>query len=293
MRESLHEVLESIYERPVKIVNSRPVGGGSINQAEVLTLSNKENIFLKTNAHPPEGFFQAETKGLDLLRQVKDGPRIPQPLGLEPGPCPRFFLMEYVEESSPNTEFDVRFAQTLARMHRHTRATHGLDHDNFIGSTVQKNTLETDGLKFFRDHRLKFQQELARDSGKLPAPLDKRLDTLCDQLDSLLDTGDEKPALLHGDLWSGNYFQAKADQRPCIFDPAVYYGLRESDLAMTQLFGCLPESFYRAYHEAFPLNPGYEDRRDIYNLYHMLNHLNLFGGSYLSSVEAIVNRFTR
>jgi len=293
MKEILLEVLESIYGRPVKIINSRPVGGGSINQAEVLTLSNKENVFLKTNAHPPDGFFQAETKGLDLLRRVKDGPRIPKPLGLEPGPCPRFLLMEYVEESSPTREFDVKFAQTLASMHRHTSATHGLDHDNFIGSTVQKNTRESDGLKFFRDHRLKFQQELARDSGKLPVPLDKRLDTLCDDLATLLDTSGEKPALLHGDLWSGNYFQAKSDQRPCIFDPAVYYGLRESDLAMTQLFGCLPESFYRAYHEAFPLNPGYEERRDIYNLYHMLNHLNLFGGSYLSSVEAIVNRFTR
>ena len=258
-----------------------------------MILSNKENVFLKTNAHPPDGFFQAEAKGLGLLRQAKGGPRIPKPLGLEPGSDPRFFLMEYVEESSPTGDFDVKFAQTLASMHRHTSATHGLDHDNFIGSTVQKNIQETDGLKFFRDQRLRFQQELARNSGKLPAPLDKRLDKLCAKLESLMDTSGEKPALLHGDLWSGNYFQAKSDQRPCIFDPAVYYGLRESDLAMTQLFGSLPGTFYRAYHEAFPLNPGYEERRDIYNLYHMLNHLNLFGGSYLSSVEAIVNRFIR
>lgn len=199
--------------------------------------------------------------------------------------------MEYVEESSPTGKFAVHFAQALASMHRYTQDKHGLDHDNFIGSTVQKNTPEKDGLKFFRDHRLRFQQELARASGKLPAGVDKRLDTLCGKLESLLSS--EQPALLHGDLWSGNYFQAKSDQRPCIFDPAVYYGLRESDLAMTELFGSLPDSFYQAYREAFPLNPGYGERRDIYNLYHMLNHLNLFGSSYLSSVESIVNRFIR
>ncbi len=286
-------MLESIYGRPMEIANFKFVGGGSINQTEVLTLSNGENVFLKTTAQPPKDFFQAEAKGLDLLRQANGGPKIPKPLGMEPGPCPRFFLMEYVENSPPDGEFDCRFAEALANLHRCTQEPHGLDHDNYIGSTVQKNTPEKDGLKFFREHRIRFQQELARATGKLPTQLDKRLDTLCDKLESLLDTSGEKPALLHGDLWSGNYFQAKSDGRPCIFDPAVYYGLRESDLAMTQLFGSLSDSFYDAYHEAFPLNPGYAERRDLYNLYHMLNHLNLFGGSYLSSVESIVNRFTR
>jgi protein-ribulosamine 3-kinase len=293
MKKTLLEVLESIYGQGVTIVSSRSVGGGSINQTQALKLSNGESVFLKTNTHPPAGFFKAEARGLDLLRQAQDGPKIPRPLGMEPGPNPRFFVMEYVEESSPAREFDMLFAEALANMHRVTQEAHGLDHDNYIGSTVQKNTPEKDGLKFFRDHRIRFQQELARASGKLPAALDKRLDELCDNLESLLDIDGEKPALLHGDLWSGNYFQAKSDHRPCIFDPAVYYGLRESDLAMTELFGSLSDSFYQAYHEAFPLNPGYEERRDIYNLYHMLNHLNLFGGSYLSSVESIVNRFTR
>jgi protein-ribulosamine 3-kinase len=292
MKEVLIEVLESIYGQPVKITGTRGVGGGSINQTETLTLSNGETVFLKTNAHPPKDFFPAEAKGLNLLRLAKGGPRIPKPLGLEPAPCPRFFIMEYVENASPGREFDFQFAQALASMHRATQEFHGLDHDNFIGSTAQRNTPEKDGLKFFRDHRLRFQQELARRDGKLPAPLDQKLDRLLDKLESLLDISGEQPALLHGDLWSGNYFQAKSDQQPCVFDPAVYYGLRESDLAMTQLFGSLSDSFYQAYHEAFPLNPGYNERRDIYNLYHILNHLNLFGGSYLSSVESIVNRFT-
>lgn len=286
-------MMESIYGRPMEIVNFKFVGGGSINQTEVLTLSNGEKVFLKTNARPPKDFFQAEAKGLDLLRQAKRGPRIPKPLGMDSGPCPKFFLMEYVEDSPPAGEFEDNFAEALANLHRCSGESHGLDHDNYIGYTAQKNTPEKDGLKFFRDHRIRFQQELARSSGKLPAPLNKRLDALCDKLESLLDTDGEKPALLHGDLWSGNFFQAKSDQRPCIFDPAVYYGFRESDLAMTELFGSLSDSFYKAYHEAFPLNPGYEERRDLYNLYHLLNHLNLFGGSYLSSVESIVNRFTR
>ena len=106
-----------------------------------------------------------------------------------------------------------------------------------------------------------------------------------------MDTTGEKPALLHGDLWSGNYFPGPG-QQPCIFDPAVYYGLREADLAMTELFGRLPQQFYDAYHNAFPLNPGYSQRKALYNLYHLLNHLNLFGGSYLSGVEQTVRQFT-
>lgn len=293
MKEALHQVVESIYGQPVTIQHTRSVGGGSINQTQILTLSNDEKVFLKTNFHPPSNFFEAEAKGLNLLRKAQGGPRIPIPLGIEPGPNPRFFLLEYVEDSTPSQGFYQRFAEVLAKMHRNTQESHGLDHDNFIGSTAQINTPEKDGLIFFREHRLRFQQELARKAGKLPSQVDKRLDTLCAKLDALLDITGEKPALLHGDLWSGNYFQASQDKQPCIFDPAVYYGLRESDLAMTELFGRLPDSFYEAYHEAFPLNPRYEERRDLYNLYHMLNHLNLFGSAYLSSVESIVHRYTR
>ena len=293
MKEALHQMLETVCGQPVTIQNTRFTSGGSINRSQCLTLSNREKVFLKTNSHPPPNFFPAEAKGLGLLRQAAGGPRIPKPLAVEPGPNPRFFLMEYVESSAPANEFYARFAEALAHMHRVTRELHGLDHDNYIGSTRQINTPEKNGLVFFLEHRLRFQQALARKTGKLPSSLDIQLDTLCDKLETLLDITGEKPALLHGDLWSGNYFQAQSDGQPCIFDPAVYYGLRESDLAMTELFGKLPDAFYRAYHEAFPLNPGYEERRDLFNLYHMLNHLNLFGSSYLSSVESIVNRYSR
>lgn len=293
MKETLHRIIESVYGQPATIRSARFVGGGSINQTQVLTLSNGEKVFLKRNSHPPPNFFPAEARGLDLLKEVEDGPRIPKPLGMEPGRNPRYLLLEYVEDSAPSNDFPIRFAEALARMHRVTQEFHGLDHDNYIGSTAQKNTPEKDGLVFFRERRLRVQREMAGKAGKLPSEAGKRLDALLNKLEALLDVDQEKPALLHGDLWSGNYFQASGDQQPCIFDPAVYFGLRESDLAMTELFGRLPESFYQAYDRTFPLNPGYQDRKDIYNLYHTLNHLNLFGSSYLPSIESIVNRYTR
>ncbi|NIQ01849.1 MAG: phosphotransferase, partial [Nitrospinaceae bacterium] len=199
-------------------------------------------------------------------------------------------ILEYMEECSPGNGFYPRFAQALAHLHRCTQDRYGLDHDNYIGSTPQVNSPEKDPIVFFRDHRIRFQQTLARQSGLLPKTIDARLDKLCDQIGSLLDVRGEKPALLHGDLWSGNYFVTRG-QAPCIFDPATHYGLREAELAMTELFGRLPQEFYDAYHEAFPLNPGYPERKPLYNLYHLLNHLNLFGRSYLSSVESVVNRY--
>ena len=291
MKEDLLPLLESIYGGPVQITTSTPTGGGCINQTLVLSLSNGEKVFLKHNDHPPDNFFKTEAKGLRLLGEAKNGPRVPRPLGVAPEPKPRFLLLEFIESSPVRDGFHARFARALAAMHRVTQDGYGLDHNNFIGSTVQKNTLESDGITFFREHRIRFQQELARKTRGLPGDVDRRLDRFCDKLESLLDFTGEKPALLHGDLWSGNYFSGGPDQAPCIFDPAVYFGPREADLAMTELFGRLPQTFYDAYHEAFPLQPGYAERKQIYNLYHLLNHYNLFGGSYLSSVDQIAKAF--
>ncbi|MEE9258989.1 MAG: fructosamine kinase family protein [Nitrospinaceae bacterium] len=291
MKEELKKLLESVYGKSVSVKSTSRTGGGCINETQVLILSNGERVFLKYNSNPPKNFFRTEARGLRLLGSAKDGPKVPQPLGEDPAPDARFILMEYVESASPGKVFDVRFAEALANLHRTTDGEHGLDHDNFIGKTEQKNTREKDGVVFFRDRRLRFQQELARKTGKLPSSTDRKLDTLCDKLENLLDVTREKPALMHGDLWSGNHFCGPGGA-PCIVDPAVYYGLREADLAMTELFGRLPQTFYDAYHRAFPMNPGYEERKQIFNLYHLLNHLNLFGRSYLSSVEQTVRYFT-
>ena len=200
-------------------------------------------------------------------------------------------IRDSLESSKESKIFSDQLAQTLAELHRISQDHFGLDHDNFIGSTPQKNDLEKDGIVFFRDHRIDFQRQLAQKAGLLPVSIDKKIDSLCENLNRFLDTSGERPALMHGDLWSGNYFP-DSKGNPCIFDPAVYYGLREADIAMTELFGRLPERFYDAYHETFPMNHGYHERKDLYNLYHLLNHLNLFGSSYLSSVQKIVNRFS-
>lgn len=292
MKEEIRQHLENIYSQSVHIQNITPVGGGCINETAVLALSNGQKVFLKYNASPPPGFFSAEAKGLELLGKVKDGPQVPGVLGFRS----HYLLLEYVEERPSAADFYVQFGRALAVLHRATQDECGLDHDNFIGKTVQRNTPEKDAVTFYREHRFRFQQALARKAGKLPKALDARLDKLCETLDQWLDLAGEKPALLHGDLWSGNYFSGtrpSSPSRPFMFDPAVYFGLREADLAMTELFGRLPQSFYDAYHEAFPLNPGYPERKKLFNLYHLLNHLNLFGGSYLGSVEQAVSHYIR
>ena len=271
-------------------MSSSQVNGGCINQTYVLQLSNGERVFLKHNANSASDFFAAESKGLQLLSQAKKGPRIPKTLALQDSLNPSILILEFIEQSSPPPDFSVQFGRSLAELHRTTHHNYGLDHDNYIGSTPQKNAPENNGIHFFRDHRLRYQQELARKLGNLPNKTDKKLNKLCDQIENYLDISGEKPALLHGDLWSGNYFSDR-NHTPCIFDPAVYFGLREADLAMTELFGRLPQRFYEAYHEAFPLSPGYEERKDLFNLYHLLNHLNLFGSSYLSSVEQVLKKY--
>ncbi len=292
MNNPIRDLLATVYEPSVTIESSRSVGGGCINQTQVLTLSNGETVFLKQNDHPPDGMFEKEARGLNLMREAPNGPRIPKVVALPEETDPKFLLLEFIEEGAPGNGYYRRFGQALAAMHRVTQEHYGLDHDNFIGSTVQKNSPEKDALVFFREHRLGFQQKLARDRELLPAGCDKKIDQLCDRLDQFLDLSGEQPALVHGDLWSGNTFADTAGQS-CLVDPAVHFGLRETDLAMTELFGRLPQPFYDAYREAFPQNPGYEERKSIYNLYHLLNHLNLFGGSYLGSVTTTVTQFIR
>ncbi len=290
MKKNISQLLESIYGKSIQIKSSKSISGGCINETQVLSLSNEERVFLKHNPSPPKNFFITEKNGLKLLQKPKSGPSVPRPLGISQETNPHFLLLEYIEPSFPKSGFYACFGRALAEMHRETQDQYGLDYDNFIGKTVQKNDLESDGLVFFREHRIRFQQELARKKRGLPKSVDNRLDLFCEKLETLVDLKDEKPALLHGDLWSGNYF-ASYNQTPYIFDPAVYFGLREADLAMTEMFGRLPDEFYGAYHEAFPIRSGYTERKDIYNLYHLLNHYNLFGGSYLEQADRTVRNF--
>jgi protein-ribulosamine 3-kinase len=289
MKLQILEVLSKVYGTKISIEKSAHCSGGSINEAQILQLSNQEKVFIKTNSSPPLGFFNKEAQGLEILCSVATGPRIPKVLGLGPEKNPKFILLEFLEETQTN--YFPSLGKKLAALHSISNEFFGLDHDNFIGKTLQINTQESSGIVFFRDHRIGFQQNLARKNGLLPIGLDNKIDRIKKKLDDWLYLENEKPALLHGDLWSGNYFGGP-NAEPCLFDPAVHFGFREADLAMMELFGNPPKSFFDSYVEAFPLNPGYGERRDLFNLYHLLNHLNLFGSSYLSSVKRIVDFYS-
>lgn len=199
-------------------------------------------------------------------------------------------MMEFLEKGKPAKDFWESFGRQLARMHQ--AGTEGLAgegvfgffEDNFIGAGRQVNTPHKSWISFFRECRLKPQ---LRQAACYLSPDERQgAGRLLERLDDILEEP-QRPSLLHGDLWSGN-FLAGPDGRAWLIDPAAYVGHAEADLAMTELFGGFPQRFYDAYQEQSPIQAGYRGRRDIYNLYHLLNHLNLFGESYLPSVRGII-----
>ena len=220
------------------------------------------------------------------------------PLGTGTDPA-AFLVMEAIGTGEPRPGFSAAFGRGFARLHAANRDApdgrverYGFAHDNHIGATPQPNPWTGDWVDFFRRHRLGHQLDLAREKGLSDPELDRLSDRLLDRLDELIGEPEEPPCLLHGDLWSGNTMVGE-DGEPVIIDPAAYYGRREADLAMTQLFGGFDRRFYAAYEEVWPLAPGSADRLEIYELYHLLNHLNLFGGGYREGCVAIMRRFAR
>lgn len=265
------------------VISTRPVGGGCINHGTIVETDSGETFFLKTNPHAPAEMFARETDGLEALR-TEDGPTVPFPLlcGAD------FLLMEDLKPAPRQMDYWPELGRRLAALHQHTNPQFGFAHNNYIGSTPQPNPWMKDGFAFFAEQRLSFQTQLARDSGLLNASDQTRMEKLITRLPKLIP---EQPAsLIHGDLWSGN---ALADSRgaPAMIDPAAHYGWAEAELAMTALFGAFPEDFYRAYEEARPLEAGYRNRFSLYNLYHLLNHVNLFGRSYLEQIQVILRHY--
>lgn len=281
--------VERVTGTPFVITRRETAGGGCINVAAVVHGRDGERYFVKLNDAAHAAMFAAEYEGLLEIRRTGTV-RVPEPLchGVIGGQA--YLVLEHLDLRRGGGGAE-RFGRELAAMHRHTRSAYGWSRDNTIGTSPQLNTGPEDPLEdwtqFWRQRRLGFQLDLAARSGhsRLAGPGERLLEVL----PALF--GDHRPpaSLLHGDLWSGNQ-ACCADGSPVIFDVAVYYGDRETDLAMTELFGRLPEAFYAAYREAWPLPAGYALRRDLYNLYHMLNHLNLFGGSYLAQAEALIRR---
>ena len=273
-----------LEENGFGIVHSeKPVGGGCISNGKLITTNSGKSFFLKTNSNTPADMFAREAEGLEALR-VEDGPTVPQPLLFGPD----FILLEDLAPAPRQKGYWTTFGRKLANLHNHTHTVFGFGHDNYIGSTPQTNAWTEDGYTFFTEYRLRYQTKLAQNRGLLSSNDANAVDNLVSRLSELVPS--QPASLLHGDLWSGN---AITDTRggPAIIDPAAHYGWAEAELAMTALFGTFPKDFYQAYEEIRPLAPGYYTRFPIYNLYHLLNHLNIFGRGYLGQVQAILRRF--
>lgn len=291
LRTTLEAAIGEATGAPARIAGDRTVGGGSINDARLLELTDGRRFFVKTNRPALAEMFVREAEGLAALA-APGVIRVPRPIATGGGDGLRAFLVtEAIAAGRPGRDFFARFGARFAKLHVETRSTRfGFEHDNWIGSTPQPNPWCSDWVEFFREHRLGYQFRLAERQGRADPELARLGDRLLGRLDAWLAAPEEPACLLHGDLWSGN-FLADESGDPVLIDPAAYYGRREADLAMTRLFGGFSPEFYRAYEEVWPLAPGADDRSAIYELYHLLNHLNLFGSSYRESCVAILRRF--
>ncbi len=291
---SINDLLHGLGDTsPIK--STRPLGGGCINNAMRLETDNQVYM-LKWNIHSPKGMFLVEVEGLLLMRSTETI-RIPKPYGAADTTdgIAAYLLMEWIEPSGSRTINQELLGQQLALMHRQGTSpqdppAYGLGFMNYIGSTPQYNGWYTDWVAFYREKRLQPQIALAEKNGRMPSERRQRLERVLERLDTWLGGVERQPAVLHGDLWGGNVI-AGPDGIPVLIDPAAYYGDREAEIAYTELFGGFGTRFYQAYQHTYPLAPGYEDRRDLYNLYHLLNHLNLFGESYGNQVDMIARRY--
>ena len=261
------------------------IGGGCINQA--LKLSDGErHWFVKTNEADRLDMFEAEAEGLNAIADTH-AIGVPRALCSGISGDRSYLVTDYIEQGRQRHDSQAKAGRQLADMHRSSAQQFGWHRDNTIGATHQPNDWTADWIDFWREHRLGFQLQLAARRG-YAGRLQSSGEQLLARFDSLIDHA-PAPSLLHGDLWSGN-ITFDIDANPMIFDPAVYYGDREADLAMTELFGGFAADFYAAYREAWPVDPGYQVRRQLYNLYHVLNHLNLFGGGYASQAQGLIDR---
>jgi fructosamine-3-kinase len=263
----------------------RAVGGGCINRALVLEDENA-SWFVKLNDAALQAMFEAEADGLGAMAAT-DSIRVPRPLCTGTAAGQAFIVMEHIPLGGRSRGAAAQAGERLAAMHRVPQPAFGWHRDNTIGSTPQPNPRSNDWVAFWRRDRLGFQLDLAARNG-YGGRLKDRGERLMDAFAVLIDHA-PVPSLLHGDLWGGNLGTAD-DGTPVIFDPACYHGDREADVAMTELFGGFGSDFLAAYNAAWPLDAGYRTRKTLYNLYHVLNHLNLFGGGYRSQAEGMIDR---
>lgn len=289
VQQSILQHLGLPLNTPVRTI---PVLGGCIHHGMQVLIGEK-SYFLKWNCGSLASVFSSEADGLVRIAQ-KGVIKTPNVIALETPETVTgcgYLLLEWVSASPSPVPLSFRkLGEQLAVHHLKTDAVlFGLEIDNYIGSTPQRNSSTANWVEFFRSQRLQFQFELALKNHLLTKERSKRLQKLMDHLEKWL-PATPKPSLLHGDLWIENIlFDLQGN--PFLIDPAVYYGDREADLAFTELFHGFPSDFYHAYQSVFPLDPEYQERKDLYNLYHLLNHLNIFGESYGAAVDRVLLRY--
>lgn len=271
-----------------KVVENSSIGGGCIADARKIRTESGREYFIKSYSGTGNSILRNEANGLKELGKAR-AVRIPDVIYFDE----HYLVLEYINTGKRGRKFSQEFGRQFAEMHKLTSEQFGFFENNFIGATPQINLPQKDNwLDFYWEHRLLYQFKLAEKNGYVTPDFNQIFIEFEKRVPGILGESKEKPCVLHGDLWSGN-FMIDEYGSPVLIDPAVYYGNREADLGMTRLFGGFDIEFYSSYNESFPLAEGWEYRIDIYKLYHVLNHLNLFGTGYLSQAKSIINNYIK
>ncbi len=283
--QNISRQIERATHRPFTASNIQSISGGCINTAYLLQ-DKDQRYFIKLNHAHLLDMFKAEFSGLAEIAQTSTL-KVPSPILFGTVNHHAFLVLEYIEFRPANQHSDAQLGQHLAALHKTPQAFFGWHKDNTIGSTAQINNPKSDWLSFWQTNRLNFQLSLAKNNGA-DSHLISTGEELSNSLHYFFSEYSPHPSLLHGDLWSGNVATTPQGQA-IIFDPACYYGDRETDIAMTELFGGFSADFYHSYNEHYPLDSAYSIRKTLYNLYHILNHFNLFGASYQQQAQSMIN----
>lgn len=272
-----------------RISGTKDLSGGCISSAYRVKMESGEVYLVKINDDSPADMFEKEAHGLIELQKA-DAIRVPGAKIFSEN----YLVTEFIESGRKSGGFFIKFGRQFADLHRYKSSSFGFYEDNYIGSTPQKNladgTENKNWTEFYYNKRLLVQLMLCEKNGYASEELREAFSRLENKIEEILKGSEEEPSLLHGDLWSGNYMVDDKGS-PCIIDSAVYYGHREADLGMAKLFGGYPQDFYSSYNESYPLKEGWEYRENIYKLYHVLNHLNLFGRGYYSQALSLIKYY--
>ena len=288
VKELIGEALLKATGKRLSVENIKSQGGGCINNA-VTVETNGGFFFIKYNERTPADMFEKEFRGLSVLHET-GFISIPEPLGFGDIDGKGYIVMTGIQSAPPIKNFWTDFGAKLAALHRNfSNDRYGLDHNNYIGRLPQVNDWLDNWIDFFIRNRIEVQLKMAVDNHLVDEGLSVKFPVFYKKLPDLLPV--ERPCLLHGDLWSGN-FMTGHDGKAVLIDPAIYYGHREAELSFTQMFGGFDDEFYRSYEETWPLEKGFDSRVDIYNLYPTLVHLNLFGPMYLGGVKRVIEKYT-